>query len=79
MALSSGKPAIGVETMGKVKGLFDLFSLGDYCVERYEDFGTTVVTRIELLQTEYSKVCASIEATLPEIRRKSALNFTGLL
>ena len=79
MALSSGKPAIGVETMGKVKGLFDLFNLGDYCVERYEDFGTTVVTRIELLQTEYSKVCASIEATLPEIRRKSALNFTGLL
>ena len=79
IALSSGKPAIGVETMGKVKGLFDLFNLGEYCVERSEDFGTTVVTRIELLQTEYSKVCASIDVTLPEIRRKSALNFSGLL
>ena len=78
IALSSGKPAIAIETMGKVSGLFDLFNLNEYCVERHENFGASVLARIELLETELSRVCAGINESLPAVRRKSALNFTGL-
>jgi colanic acid/amylovoran biosynthesis protein len=78
IALASGTPAIAIETMGKVKGLFELFDLSDYCVEQDANFGTIVVERIELLESHYLRVCDLINASLSEVRRKSAINFTGL-
>lgn len=78
IALSSGTPAIALETMGKVRGLFELFNLDDFCVERHADFGASVVARIELLEKHYLRVCDSINTSLSEVRQKSAINFTGL-
>lgn len=78
MALSVGKPAIAIETMGKVKGLFDLFKLSHYCVTRDDNFGARVIRLVERLQSEYHVVCNAIEDSLPEIRKLASLNMYGL-
>jgi len=78
MALSVGKPVIAIETMGKVKGLFDLFNLGGYCIASHSDFSSDVVTQIKLLESQYSRVCTSINDSLQAVRQKSSLNFSGL-
>jgi colanic acid/amylovoran biosynthesis protein len=77
MALSVGKPVIAIETMGKVKGLFDHFNLAGYCIGSNTNFSADVITQIKFLEAQYSKVCASINESLQEIRKKSSLNFSG--
>jgi polysaccharide pyruvyl transferase WcaK-like protein len=78
LSLSAGTPVIALETMGKVQGLFDLFDLRDYCLERSVGFGNEVIHRIELLEKDYLSVCELIQDRIPEMRKLSLLNFADL-
>ena len=78
LALSVGRPAIALETMGKVQGLFEMFNLGKYCVNSNLRFANQVIDRIEILENEYLAVCKMIQGKIPEIKRRSQLNFADL-
>jgi hypothetical protein len=78
LALNTGTPVIALETMGKVQGLFALLDLEEYCIDRNVDFSNEVIHRIKLLEKEYSSVCESIKAKIPELRQRSLVNFSDL-
>jgi colanic acid/amylovoran biosynthesis protein len=78
LALSVGRPVIALETMGKVKGLFEMFDLEKYCLDRNVEFANEVIHAIELLEKEYLSVCKLIQDKIPEIRQRSLLNFADL-
>jgi len=78
LALSVGCPVIALETMGKVQGLFELFDLGKYCLDRNLEFADEVIHVIGMLEKEYSSVCKLIQKKIPEIRQLSFQNFADL-
>lgn len=78
LALSSGKPVIALETMGKVQGLFELFGIEPYRVLQKGEFAKRVIERIDLLSYQYSSVSAQVSDKRSHIRELSQLNFIGL-
>ena len=78
LALNTGTPVIALETMGKVQGLFALLNLEKYCIDRNVAFSKEVIQSIKLLEKEYSSVCESIKAKIPELRQQSLMNFSDL-
>lgn len=78
LALNVGRPVIAIESMGKVQGLFEMFDLEQYCVNRDRDLANNVIRVIDTLEIELSSVCALIQSKIPEIRQRSLLNFAGL-
>jgi len=78
LALNTETPVIALETMGKVQGLFAMLDLEKYCIDRNVDFSNEVIHRIKLLEKEYSSVCESIKAKIPELRQRSLVNFSDL-
>jgi polysaccharide pyruvyl transferase WcaK-like protein len=78
LALNMGVPAIAIETMGKVQGLYAMFNLEKYCIDRTANFSNEVIQRIDLLEKEYSPVCRLIQVAIPEVRRLSNINFADL-
>jgi len=79
LAFNMGKPVIALETMGKVSGLFTMFNLGQFCIDRKSNFSTEVIKCIDLIENDHASICKSIEEKLPEIRQRSSINFSGLI
>jgi polysaccharide pyruvyl transferase WcaK-like protein len=78
IGLSVGVPAIALETMGKVEGLFELFGNKSYCIPRDVGFSRQVMIRIDELHHNHDQAVRKIEKYLPSIRALSSRNFEGL-
>jgi polysaccharide pyruvyl transferase WcaK-like protein len=78
IALSVGVPAIALETMGKVEGLFELFDNKSYCIRRDIGFSKEVIIRIDELHQNHDEAVRKIEGYLPSIKALSSLNFEDL-
>jgi polysaccharide pyruvyl transferase WcaK-like protein len=78
LALNMGIPVIALETMGKVMGLFEVFNLEDYCIDKNLDFSAEVIHRIKQLENDQPSISQLISAKIPDLRKLSLINFTDL-
>ena len=78
LALTMGIPVIALETMGKVMGLFEVFNLEDYCIDKNLDFSAEVIHRIKQLENDQPSISQLISAKIPDLRKLSLINFTDL-
>jgi polysaccharide pyruvyl transferase WcaK-like protein len=78
IGLSVGVPAIALETMGKIEGLFELFDNKSYCIPRNVGFSREVMIRIDDLHHNHDQAVRKIEKYLPSIRYLTSQNFEGL-
>lgn len=78
IGLSVGVPAIALETMGKIEGLFEMFDNKHYCIPRDVGFSTEVMIRIDELHQNHDQAVRKIEEHLPSIRALSYRNFEDL-
>lgn len=79
IALSKVVPCIVVETQGKVRGLLRLFDLEFALIDLDGTVADKLLSAIRTIEDNRTEISAAIESALPEVQRKSKLNFVELL
>lgn len=78
LSLLNARPVIALSTVGKVKGLFELFGISEYVVDPKPGYGRDVTNLMQKALLSRQHLVNSISSALPAVQELSLKNFSIL-
>ncbi|WP_143556846.1 polysaccharide pyruvyl transferase family protein [Serinibacter salmoneus] len=75
MSLSNAVPAVTLATVGKVEGLYDMFSLPELVVQPAPGMAESIVNALESVLADRTSFASTISSSLGRVQELSARNF----